>query len=639
MAKMVSIRWHLLSNLVLIILLLSGAIMGTMVYGTRGAVLLMSRLVISQTINQAEGQLARFFEPVVDELELIRSWGESGVFQTEDSQKLQRMLVPVMAHHKPIAMVGVSDGQGNKIMVTQNGQAHTIKDSPPPGDAAALKQKNDIVHWVQNERVPIIEIPGLTLSTEYISPAGQEHRVEFCIPLINLQDFVQNIRIHDQGNIFVLTDAAPPQVIGYSNKGQLGRGLAGKDIFLKSPRDLNLPFFQDADRAFRGSASHGQVISDPVRFSSENQVWWGAGRYCQLSPNHELMIFFMVPESDLLGRLQQRRQWVAMIALVVLLGGIIRAFMLANRLSKPLELLAHQSERISKGRLEPGEPVVSAITEVGRLTRAHEKMRLGLKTLFKLETDLRLARQIQQNTIPASLPHIEGFDIKAWNEPADETGGDTFDVVGIKSVQNDGVVELTTGNADRALILLADATGHGIGPALSVTQLRAMLRMAARIKPDVSTIATQINEQLNADLPEGRFITAWLCDINSSNGILKWFSAGQGPLLYYRAQTDSVEQFKPDSLPLGIVCAMDASKLSSVEMARGDIFAVISDGIFEARNPQRQQFGMPRVTTLLQQCHQRSAAAILERLREAVNDFSDNASPQDDQTVIIIKRL
>ena len=99
----------------------------------------------------------------------------------------------------------------------------------------------------------------------------------------------------------------------------------------------------------------------------------------------------------------------------------------------------------------------------------------------KLQRDLQLARQIQQSTVPTLLPRLAGFGLAAWSEPAEETGGDAFDVIGFRT----GHATAGDDEADRALLLLADATGHGIGPALAVTQLRAMLRMAARLGADL----------------------------------------------------------------------------------------------------------------------------------------------------------
>ncbi len=101
------------------------------------------------------------------------------------------------------------------------------------------------------------------------------------------------------------------------------------------------------------------------------------------------------------------------------------------------------------------------------------------------------------------------------------------------------------------MLLLADATGHGIGPALSVTQLRAMLRMAVRAGLAAGgsasrEVAQHINEQLYADLPSNRFITAWLAMLDAAAGTLTTYSAGQAPLLLYRAG----HRFDPVADPL-----------------------------------------------------------------------------------------
>src|SRR5262249_17497490 len=144
---------------------------------------------------------------------------------------------------------------------------------------------------------------------------------------------------------------------------------------------------------------------------------------------------------------------------------------------------------------------------------------------------------------------LRGFDIDAWNEPADATGGDTYDVIGYQREENG--LEITSTNAERALLLLADATGHGIGPALSVTQVRAMLRIAVRVGQDLPSIIRHLNAQLCADLTEGRFVSAWLGDLDSRDGTLAGFSCGQGPLLYYRAAAKRCDTLATDAVPLG----------------------------------------------------------------------------------------
>ena len=319
--------------------------------------------------------------------------------------------------------------------------------------------------------------------------------------------------------------------------------------------------------------------------------------------------------------------------------------MLAGYYSRPIEALVRQSDRISRGDLEPGKPVDTNVREVQQLAQAHDRMRHGLQSLMKLERDIQLARQIQQSTFPDRLPVVRGYEIDAWSEPADETGGDTYDVIGYtydvigyERARDGRRGARLTHRADRAVFLLADATGHGIGPALCVTQIRAMLRMAVRMGEDLLTIVRHLNDQLCADLPDARFITAWLGELNGRDHTLVSFSAGQAPLLRYDAARDEVEVLNADMPPFGVLDDLEIQLPDPIDMNPGDIFAVISDGVFEAVNDENEQFGLARVVEVLSLHHRRSPAQILSSVRETLAQFTGGAPAADDRTAIILKR-
>ena len=256
-----------------------------------------------------------------------------------------------------------------------------------------------------------------------------------------------------------------------------------------------------------------------------------------LATDRTLLIAILVPDEDVFGERRVLRAWILGLTGLVLVIAVIRAVSAAQRFSGPMEALAARSERISRGDLEPGAPILTKLAEVRQMTEAQEHMRLGLVSLMKVERDLQVARQIQQGSFPHQLPEIEGFDIVAWNEPADETGGDTYDLIPI------GTTDGTGGGrgVERALLLLGDATGHGIGPALVAAQSRAMLCMAARLNEGIPGIVKHLNEQLHADLPGNRFLTAWFGIVDATEETLSSFSAGQAPLLYFRAAEATVE--------------------------------------------------------------------------------------------------
>jgi phosphoserine phosphatase len=248
----------------------------------------------------------------------------------------------------------------------------------------------------------------------------------------------------------------------------------------------------------------------------------------------------------------------------------------------------------------------------------------------KMERDLEVARVIQQATFPKSLPRVTGFDIAAWNRPADETGGDCYDVVPL-ALEPDG-------SPSRVLLMLADATGHGIGPALMATSLRSMLRMAARMNAPLHEIATHLNEQLCEDIPQGKFITAWLGILEAATGALSCFSAGQGPILRLHGRSSAIESLDADAIPFGLTCEGFAAPPREMKLGAGDIVIIASDGIFEAVNARNEQYEVARAIEAIQTARNGSARDIIARLMESVQEFAQGVTPIDDQTVIVVKR-
>ncbi len=256
----------------------------------------------------------------------------------------------------------------------------------------------------------------------------------------------------------------------------------------------------------------------------------------------------------------------------------------------------------------------------------------------KLERDLHIARSIQRQTFPSSMPDILGYDIAAWSDPADETGGDIYDVLGLRVKDDRKVIVGIRCDVEQVLLLLADATGHGIGPALTVTQLRAMVRMASRAGLELVENIRQINRQLVQDLPDGRFITAWFGLLAADNTTLLSFSTGQAPLIHYHSADHTVTQLSSDTFPLGICEELPDQIGVSVTMKPGDLFVVLSDGFYEAMNSSGRLFGVDAVTAILRQHETVSATGIIEAIRHELQQFSAGVPASDDQTAIVIKR-
>jgi len=242
----------------------------------------------------------------------------------------------------------------------------------------------------------------------------------------------------------------------------------------------------------------------------------------------------------------------------------------------------------------------------------------------RLDEEVSLAREIQMSTLPNVMPDVPGYDVHGEFLPADQTGGDMFDLVMLDK---------------RLFILLGDATGHGFGPALSATQMQAMLRVSFRCGADLSQAYRHVNNQLAEDLPDDRFLTAFMGFLDPSSHVVSYYSGGQGPLLHFHAAEQRCEWLKPTHFPVGILELDDPGEAHTLEMAPGDVLALISDGIYEYANDQGAQFGEDRVAQLMGYHHHLPTAKLSKELLQAVFEFGGDANQADDITIVLIRRL
>ena len=241
----------------------------------------------------------------------------------------------------------------------------------------------------------------------------------------------------------------------------------------------------------------------------------------------------------------------------------------------------------------------------------------------KMRQELEMARAVQMSTLPATMPSVPGYDLYGTSRPASQTGGDTFDL----TVIDQGL-----------LTVLGDATGHGIAPALSVTQMHAMLRMAFRLGADLETAFLQVNNQLATTLADDRFITAFIGLLDVSTHRMRFHSGGQAPILHFRAESGDCARHNPTSFPLAAMPISSLRPTVNVDFAPGDILVLLSDGIYEYADAAGDEFGEQRVEQILRLHHGKPMAELSAILFEAVQAFAKGAPQEDDMTVVLVKR-
>lgn len=269
------------------------------------------------------------------------------------------------------------------------------------------------------------------------------------------------------------------------------------------------------------------------------------------------------------------------------------------------------------------ERLAQALAAQSAMALTRVRMTAELLAGELMRQELELASMMQRSTLPAVLPALAGYALHGHFMPASQTGGDTYDLALLER---------------GLLVLLADATGHGVAPALSVMRMQAMLRMALRLGADLETAFREVNDQLAEQLPDGHFVTTFLGLLDPALHQLRFLSGGQAPILHFIASDAACTVHKATSFPMG---AMPIARLRPpvvLDMAPGDWLVLLSDGVYEYANTAGELFGRERVAALVRDHCSLSPEALAERLMAALMAHAQGAPQEDDITVVLLKR-
>jgi serine phosphatase RsbU (regulator of sigma subunit) len=280
-------------------------------------------------------------------------------------------------------------------------------------------------------------------------------------------------------------------------------------------------------------------------------------------------------------------------------------------------------EFLSREIRQPDQELLQMMTSIGsHISQFMERMKAE-KALFLREAEVGIAKKIQQGLVPKAPPVLAGFEIAGASYPAVETGGDYFDFFPLlDSCQG---------------VAIADASGHGLGPALLVTETRAYLRAFALTDEDIGRIVARVNRCLSEDVGAGNFVTLLLARLDPDTLSLFYTSAGHTPGFLFDALGRVKTRLESTGIPLGIATDGDFPLAPTIALQSGDLVLLITDGVVEACAPDGTAFGYQRAIDLVRLYHRDTAAQIALNLYHGVRAFSHNLSQEDDITVVIIK--
>jgi serine phosphatase RsbU (regulator of sigma subunit) len=283
---------------------------------------------------------------------------------------------------------------------------------------------------------------------------------------------------------------------------------------------------------------------------------------------------------------------------------------------------AGAQDYIMKGQFARLAP---AIERELRDAQARRERVLAEKALMAQTEELRIARDIQENLSPSEMPRIDGYDIAGLSRPAEATGGDYFDFFPIR----DGSLGLVVG----------DVTGHGIGPALLMSDVRACLRALAQTCNGIGEIIRHANRLLEADLGEDRFITLIVASLNAREHRLEYLNVGH-PAAYVLGADGVVKAHLTSEVPaIGLNREGAFPAVGVAQLAPGEIVLFLTDGVLESSSPAGEDFGVERVLQVVRDHAAETATQIVGAVANAVRQFSAPASQQDDITVVVMKVL
>jgi serine phosphatase RsbU (regulator of sigma subunit) len=243
----------------------------------------------------------------------------------------------------------------------------------------------------------------------------------------------------------------------------------------------------------------------------------------------------------------------------------------------------------------------------------------------RIEQELRVARSIQQASLPKEVPTLEGWQITPYYQPAREVGGDFYDFF-----------ELEDG---RVGVVVGDATGKGVPAALVVTATYSMLRAVAQALGSFSPgeVLAQVNETLWARIPQNMFVTCFYAILDPKSGSLTYANAGHD-LPYLRRRGSDAEELRARGMPLGLMSGMSYEE-GEASLREEDSVLFYSDGLVEAHDPKGEMFGFPRLRALIAEHGAEEERPLGDLLMEELHSFvGEGWEQEDDITILTLKR-
>lgn len=258
---------------------------------------------------------------------------------------------------------------------------------------------------------------------------------------------------------------------------------------------------------------------------------------------------------------------------------------------------------------------------------------LELADRVTMKRDLEIAREIQQWLVPDQPPIVHGFDIAFATRPQNTVAGDYYDAF-LRPIAPAG------STAAPLLLVIADVAGKSVPAALLMATFQASLRALTATPAPLEDVVRGLDRYARAHSLEGRrFTTAFLAEIDPANREMRYVNAGHNDPILRRA-SGKIERLGTGGPPFGVplFTEHESGYLSGrVQMEKGDLLFIFTDGVIEAVDDQGQELGESRLLPCIETVRQETAADTLKRVMNEVNAFVGYARQHDDITCLVLR--
>jgi len=279
-----------------------------------------------------------------------------------------------------------------------------------------------------------------------------------------------------------------------------------------------------------------------------------------------------------------------------------------------------------EGKLDTfDEELIQAFSRHAAVALDRARMVVELRARERSAYSLNIARSIQRSFIPSQMPEVPGYQFAVWCYPNEEVGGDYCDIV---PIGDDGIG-----------LVIADVSGHGLGPSLLMASVRAAFRALVLKHAAPEELLALLERLMAYDLRDSKFVTMVVAQLDPRTHRVSYANAGHAPALHYFAAADRFMPLTSTGLPIGLSSDEQYAQGPPFVMEAGDVLLLCTDGIVDATNAAREHFGEERLKQVVRHARKASAAELVDQITQRLMAHVGDHTPTDDLTILAVKRV